>query len=84
MAVIATDVGAIREIVVNERTGLLVEPGDVDALELALRRVLTDPELRSRLGTAAEELVRSRFDARVNAMRLAEILVDAGSRGASR
>lgn len=83
LAVIATDVGAIREIVVHERTGLLVEPGDVDALEMALRRVLTEPELRERLGSAAQELVRSRFDARANAMRLGEILVEAASRGAS-
>ena len=83
LAVIATDVGAIREIVVHERTGLLVEPGDVDALEMALRRVLTEPELRERLGSAAQELVRSRFDARANAMRLGEILVAAASRGAS-
>lgn len=78
LAVIATDVGAIREIVVNEHTGLLVAPS-VDAVEAALRRVISDPELRTRLGVSAEELVRSRFDARANGLRLGQILVDVGS-----
>lgn len=42
-----------RDIVVPEHNGLLVPPGDVDALAAAMDRVMTDPGLRHRLAAAA-------------------------------
>jgi glycosyltransferase involved in cell wall biosynthesis len=56
--VVASSVGGLRDLVVDEETGLLVPPGDVGALRAALERVLADPALRRRLGTAARERVR--------------------------
>lgn len=41
--VIAADAGGPAEIVVNGRTGLLVEPGDPFALAAAIKKVLADP-----------------------------------------
>ena len=41
--VVAGDVGGLRDLVVHEETGLLVPPGDVEALRDALRRLLADP-----------------------------------------
>jgi glycosyltransferase involved in cell wall biosynthesis len=55
LAVIATPVGAIPEIVEHERTGLLVPVGDVPALQAALSLVIEDADLRNRLGKAAKE-----------------------------
>lgn len=46
--VVASRVGGIPEIVRHEETGLLVEPGDVDALATSIKRLLTDLQLRAR------------------------------------
>jgi glycosyltransferase involved in cell wall biosynthesis len=53
--VIATAVGGLVDAVEDGVTGLLVPPGDVDALRAALERLLADRELRARLGAAARE-----------------------------
>jgi len=60
-AVVASDVGGLRDLVVDGETGLLVPPGDVPALRAALERLLGDPELRRRLGAAGRERARERF-----------------------
>jgi glycosyltransferase involved in cell wall biosynthesis len=62
LCVVAGDVGGIPEMVEHGRSGLLVPPDDPDALYTALRRVLTDPVLRTRLGAAARQRVLERFD----------------------
>ena len=51
--VVASAVGGLLDLVVDEETGLLVPPGDVGALRKALRRLLADEELRARLGANA-------------------------------
>ena len=60
-AVVASDVGGLRDLVVDGKTGLLVPPGDVPALRAAIERLLADPELRRRLGAAGRERARERF-----------------------
>lgn len=50
--VIAFESGGITDTVVSGETGLLVPPGDVDALAAALDRCFDDPELRLALGRA--------------------------------
>ncbi len=52
VAVVASDNGAQPEYITDGVTGLLVPPGDVDALAAALARLLDDPGLRRRLGAA--------------------------------
>ena len=59
--VVATNVSSIPEIVVNGETGLLVPPGQPEALAEALRRVLTDPALARRFGEAGRERVLDKF-----------------------
>jgi glycosyltransferase involved in cell wall biosynthesis len=55
--VVASAVGGLRELVVDEETGLLVPPGDPVALRAAIDRLLGDPPFRRRLGAAAREHV---------------------------
>jgi glycosyltransferase involved in cell wall biosynthesis len=61
LPVVATDVGGIPELVADGETGLLVPPGDADALAAALQRLVADAELRRRLGDAARARVEERF-----------------------
>jgi glycosyltransferase involved in cell wall biosynthesis len=53
LPVVATDVDGNRDVLANGRTGLLVPTEDPALLAAALRRVLTEPSLRRRLGGAA-------------------------------
>lgn len=62
-AVVASDVGSVREAVRNEETGLLVPAEDATALAQATRRLLNDGELRRRLGDDGRELVLEHFTA---------------------
>jgi glycosyltransferase involved in cell wall biosynthesis len=59
--VVASRVGGLVDLVVDEETGILVPPGDVAALRAALERLLGDAGLRERMGAAARERVRERF-----------------------
>jgi glycosyltransferase involved in cell wall biosynthesis len=61
-AMVLTDIRGCREVVVDGRDGLLVPPRDANALAAALMRLLRDPALRARLGTAARRRAVERFD----------------------
>ena len=61
--IVTTTAGGIPEVVVDERTGVLVPPRDPAALATAIVRLLKDPERRARLGAAARERVRTSFSA---------------------
>ena len=55
----ASDIAGYREVVRAEVDGLLVPPGDPEALAQAVAAVLSDPAMARRLGAAA----RARADA---------------------
>jgi glycogen synthase len=59
--VVASAVGGILEVVEDGVTGLLVPPGEPEALAAALRRVLDNPELGRRMGRAGRRRVEERF-----------------------
>jgi glycosyltransferase involved in cell wall biosynthesis len=58
--VIATRVGGMPSVIKDEVTGLLIEPGDPAALAAAMRRMLIDGALRSRMGRAGSAFIRDR------------------------
>lgn len=60
---VATGVGGIPEVVMNESSGLLVPFGDVDRLVNAVQRLVNDQKLRERLGANARAEARSKFSA---------------------
>ena len=47
------------DVITHEKDGLLVPPGDVDAMARTLIRAIEDPDLRKRLGDAAYETVQA-------------------------
>jgi glycosyltransferase involved in cell wall biosynthesis len=57
-AVVASDVGGLRDLVADGETGLSVPPADANALRNALEGLLANRDLRRRLGTNARERVR--------------------------
>ena len=60
-AVLGTRIDGLRDAVREGETGVLVESGDVAALETGMRRLLDDPNLRDSYGNRGREWAR-RFD----------------------
>jgi glycosyltransferase involved in cell wall biosynthesis len=58
-AIVATDVGGVRESLDGGRAGLLVPPSDLDALVHAIQRAAGDERLRARLIERGLELART-------------------------
>jgi glycosyltransferase involved in cell wall biosynthesis len=61
LPVVATSVGGIPELVVDEETGWLVPPRDSEALAGRLRLLLSNPEQRLRMGAAGYARVCDHF-----------------------
>ena len=53
--IICSDIHGYRGVVRRDRDGLLVEPGNADALAASMRRLIDDPQLRAQLSRAGEE-----------------------------
>ena len=65
--VIGSDIGGIPDMIVHERSGLLVPAGDAIALAAAMRRLAADEALRERLGDAGRASVSALTPASVAA-----------------
>lgn len=65
LPVVATDVGAVREVVEDGVTGFVVPPLDTEAIARATRRLLDDPALRTRMGEVARRRAVERYDVEV-------------------
>lgn len=59
--VVATRVGGIPEIVRDGENGMLVEPGNIEALTTSLTRLIEDDGLRQRMGRLGRDLIADRF-----------------------
>ncbi len=59
--IIASAVGGIPEIVKDGENGLLVTPGDVPALQNALKTLIKDPKKRTAMGERGHEIATSEF-----------------------
>ena len=59
--VVAYDCDGAKEVCIDNETGFLLQPGDLDALTDRLLQVASDFALRERFGRAGQEFVRKRF-----------------------
>ncbi len=57
LPVVSTPVGGIPDAIEDGVEGFLIQPGDVDALAEAIEKLLTDGELREKMGRAAQQKV---------------------------
>jgi glycosyltransferase involved in cell wall biosynthesis len=68
--VIASKEGGVLELVEDGRTGVLVPSGDITGFAAALRRLLDDPPLRQRMGSAGRLRAESMFGVDAHAERV--------------
>ncbi|MAE65095.1 MAG: glycosyl transferase family 1 [Phycisphaeraceae bacterium] len=59
--VVSTRVAGVPKLIRDDVSGLLCDPGEVEQLTAACRRVLTDAALRRRLADAGRDVIESRF-----------------------
>ena len=76
-AVVASAVGGILEVVEDGKTGLLVPPGNAQALAAALRTLLEDPGRARAMGKAGRKRVEERFSWASVAARTQEVYGEA-------
>ncbi len=61
--VIATQVSGTKDVMIHNQTGLLVPPGEIEALKDAMQQFLTHPEQAKKMGEAARNRVAENFSA---------------------
>jgi glycosyltransferase involved in cell wall biosynthesis len=74
LPVVAQRDGGVPEVVVDGRTGLLTPPGDVAAFAAAIRTMLGNAQMRTRMAVEARHFVREERTLEQAAQRLDEIL----------
>jgi glycogen(starch) synthase len=82
--VIGARAGGMREVVDEGTTGLLAEPGDAESLAAELRKLITEPDLRERLGGAAREAFERQFARPITVERTAVTFREVAARAATR
>lgn len=60
--IIASRVGGLPEVVIDQVTGLMVEPENVDALAQAMEYLIEQPEERLRMGRAGRDFILKHYD----------------------
>ncbi len=60
--VIASNTGGTPEIIIHEKNGILIKPGDPIEIENALNRLVNDPDLRSRIGWEGQKTVEKQYN----------------------
>jgi glycosyltransferase involved in cell wall biosynthesis len=60
-ACVATNVSGSRDLIQDQKSGLLASPEDHESLANALKTLTSDPHLRIRLGQAAHQLILNQY-----------------------
>ena len=77
---IGSRLNAVPEIIEDERTGLLVTPGDVAGLTKALDQLISSPDLRAGLGRAARQKIEQDADPHGHRERLVAMIKQVSGR----
>lgn len=76
LPVIASRVAGVQELVEDGVSGRVLPPGDIDALVAALDGLLSDPDMRARMGQAGRAKVVAEFDVAREAQWLSQLFHD--------
>lgn len=74
LPVVSTNLGGIPEMVIENETGFLVQPGDAAAMSDAIQKVINDPSGAARLGQSGYDRARSLFSIEKNVRELCALL----------
>lgn len=72
-ATVASRVGDLPHVIEDGKNGLLIPPGDVEALCAAIRQLAADQAVRARMGAEARATIVARYSAEAMSRRLEEI-----------
>ena len=73
-AVIATDLPAVRHLIKDGETGLIVSQNNKDELAERVKHLLSDPKKRKKLGRSGREFVLKRYDWNIISKKYSELL----------
>jgi len=76
LPVISTNMGGPKEIITNNKDGLLIDAGKPEELATAILRLLSDEALRVRLGRNARKTVEQKFDLQMTVTNLENLYED--------
>lgn len=62
LPIVATEIGALPDMVSNGKNGFLVQPGDIESLAQVLDNLLSDPRKRARFGKISWRLAAERYN----------------------
>jgi glycosyltransferase involved in cell wall biosynthesis len=71
--VVASNVGGVSEAVQDGKTGILVEPRNIESLANTVIKLIANPELRKRMGKNGRQFVVDNYDLRKNVLLLEDI-----------
>jgi glycosyltransferase involved in cell wall biosynthesis len=77
LPVIATPVGAVPELIVDRKTGVLVDVGDIAGLSQAILRIVAEPEWRAAMADEGMRYVAANFSAERMAAQYREMYEEA-------
>lgn len=84
LPIVSTRHAGIKEAVIHERTGILVDEGDWQAMAAGMLRLAQDAALASRMGLAGRSHVTANYDMQIRIGRLWEIIREAIADGERR
>lgn len=70
---IATDIDGISEVIENGENGILIDSGEPQQLEEAIREIVNNPDLRRKMGVKALETIKEKFSLKKHIRTLIEI-----------
>jgi glycosyltransferase involved in cell wall biosynthesis len=73
LPIVATDVSGTTQVMVDGKTGILVQPRDSSQLEIAIDKMLNDPIAAKKMGEASRFRVESLFSAQKQALEYLEL-----------
>ncbi len=74
--IVTTRLGNIEQIILHGKTGLLVHPGNIDELSKAIITLLSNRELRTKLGREARNVAQEKYSWNSHAKRIVSFCKD--------